>query len=67
LQLHQHPFGYGTHSCIGFHIARATAAAVAQELSLKYSLSADTDTTFSDFPTGGRPVNELPISLKPLE
>jgi len=32
-----------------------------------YSLSADTNTTFSDFPTGGRPVNELPITLKPLE
>lgn len=32
-----------------------------------YSLSADTNTTFSDFPTGGRPVNGLPITLKPLE
>lgn len=67
LELYQHPFGYGTHSCLGFRVARATAAAVAQELSVGYSLSADTNTTFSDFPTGGRPVNELPITLKPLE
>lgn len=66
LELHQHPFGWGTHSCLGYRIARATAAAVAQELSRAYSMSADTNTTFSDFPTGGRPVNALPITLKPL-
>ncbi|KAF6256096.1 cytochrome P450 [Scenedesmus sp. NREL 46B-D3] len=66
LKLHQHPFGYGTHSCLGYRIARAVAAAMAQELALAYDFSADTNTTFSDFPTGSRPANELPLSLKPL-
>ncbi|KAF6239167.1 cytochrome P450, partial [Scenedesmus sp. NREL 46B-D3] len=66
LKLHQHPFGYGTHSCLGYRIARAVAAALAQELALAYDFSADTNTTFSDFPTGSRPANELPLSLKPL-
>jgi cytochrome P450 len=66
LKLHQHPFGYGTHSCLGYRIARAVAAAMAQELALAYELSADTNTAFNDFPTGSRPVNELPLTLKPL-
>lgn len=66
LKLHQHPFGYGTHSCLGWRIAKAVAAAMAQELALVYDFSADTNTAFDDFPTGSRPVNELPLSLKPL-
>jgi hypothetical protein len=66
LKLHQNPFGYGTHSCLGWRIARAVAAAVSQELALVYDLTADTNTTFNDFPTGSRPANALPLSLKPL-
>lgn len=66
LKLHQHPFGYGTHSCLGYRVARATAAAVAQDVALSYGLTADYKTDFNDFPTGGRPRNELPVTLKPL-
>jgi cytochrome P450 len=66
LKLHQNPFGSGTHNCLGYRIARAVAAAVAHELALTYELSADTNTAFNDFPTGSRPVNELPLSLKAL-
>lgn len=67
LKLHQTPFGYGTHSCLGWRIARAVAAAVAQELALAYELSAETDAAWDDFPTGSRPANELPLSLKPMQ
>lgn len=66
LQLYQHPFGYGTHSCLGWRVAQAISVAMAQELALSYDLTADTDTKFSDFPTGSRPKNSLPLSLTPL-
>jgi cytochrome P450 len=66
LELHQHPFGSGTHSCLGFRIARAVAATMAHELALTYELCAETNTAWNDFPTGSRPVNELPLSLKAL-
>lgn len=65
--MYQHPFGYGTHGCVGFRIARAAAAAVAQEVALNYNFTAETNTDFSDFPTGGRPKNELPLTLEPLK
>jgi cytochrome P450 len=66
LKLHQHPFGYGTHSCLGWRIARGVAAAVAQEVALGYDFTADTSSSWNDFPTGSRPANELPLTLKPL-
>lgn len=41
------------------------AAGPPQELALKYSLEADAEDSFDSFPTGGRPRNGLPVTLKP--
>lgn len=62
---YQHPFGYGQHNCVGQRVARAVASAVVRELALKYSLEADAEDSFDSFPTGGRPRNGLPVTLKP--
>lgn len=62
---YQHPFGYGQHNCVGQRVARAIATAVVRELALKYTLEADAEDCFDNFPTGGRPRNGLPVTLKP--
>lgn len=63
LSAYQRPFGSGTHSCVGFRVARALAAAVAREVAVQYTLSGQPTSEFDDFPTGHRPVNGLPITL----
>ncbi len=65
LEEFQHPFGWGTHSCLGARIAMTTCSAVAMVLARRFELQADTNTEISDFPTGGRPKNGLPLCLSP--
>eukprot|EP00775_Hariotina_reticulata_P007332 gene7332-7544_t len=66
LEQYQNPFGWGTHECLGRRITLTTCCAIARELVLNYEMTADTNTAVSDFPTGGRPKNGLPLQLKAL-
>lgn len=65
LALHQAPFGMGAHYCLGSQLAMAELTAVLAELARSYSLTADTDTDWPDFPIK-RPANGLPCTLRRL-
>ncbi|KAF6251874.1 cytochrome P450 [Scenedesmus sp. NREL 46B-D3] len=65
LALHQAPFGMGAHYCLGSHLAMAELTAVLSELGRSYSMTADTNTDWQDFPIK-RPTNGLPCTLQRL-
>lgn len=63
LATHQLPFGTGQRTCLGMNLAYAEMVAVLAELGRSYTLSAQCDTDWSDFPIK-RPGNGLPIRLQ---
>ena len=67
LAKHQIPLGKGTHSCMGYRVARATMLAVMREVALGYRFKAEVQPGFDEMPTGGRPINDLPMLLQPLK
>lgn len=62
LSQHQLPFGTGQRTCLGMNLANAEMVAVLAELGRSYTLTADVDTDWLDFPIK-KPVNGLPIRL----
>lgn len=64
LAQHQLPFGMGQRTCLGINLALAEMAAVLSELGRSYSLTADWQTEWKDFPIK-RPGNGLPLRLEP--
>jgi len=64
---YQVPLGKGTHSCMGYRVARSTMLAVLREVALGYNFKADVQPGFDEMPTGGRPINGLPLVLQPLK
>lgn len=62
LAQHQLPFGTGQRTCVGMNLALAEMAAVLAELARHYSLTADWQTEWKDFPIK-RPANDLPLRL----
>jgi len=64
---YQVPLGKGTHSCMGYRVARSTMLAVMREVALGYSFKAEDRPGFDEMPTGGRPINDLPMLLQPLK
>lgn len=56
----QNPFGSGTRECPGARVMQAIAALTAVELTTKYKITADGNTTFSNI---GVPINGLPGTI----
>jgi cytochrome P450 len=54
----------GQRTCLGINLALAEMAAVLSELGRSYSLTADWQTEWKDFPIK-RPDNGLPLRLEP--
>lgn len=63
LSQYQMPFGTGQRTCLGINLAYAEMAAVLAELGRCYSLTADWQTDWKDFPIK-RPDNGLPLRLE---
>jgi hypothetical protein len=62
LSQYQLPFGTGQRTCLGMNLANAEMIAVLAELSRSYTLAADWQTDWKDFPIK-RPDNGLPLRL----
>lgn len=66
LSQHQLPFGTGQRTCLGMNLANAEMVAVLAELGRSYTLAADVDTEWQDFPIK-KPMSGLPIQLSPRQ